>query len=183
MSRYRRVRLKGGQFFFTVITYQRRPILTTELGIECLRHAWRETNTTMPFGVEAVCVLPDHLHTVWSLPEDDTDYPARWRKIKGIFSRKFRAHCGPLGEPNPSRQRRREVNVWQRRYWEHRIRNEHDFRRHVEYVHFNPVKHGHVTTLAEWPWSSFHDHVKKGWIEPDWGIIEPDDFDCIEAGE
>ena len=73
--------------------------------------------------------------------------------------------------------------MWQRRYWEHRIRNEHDFRRHVEYVHFNPVKHGHVTTLAEWPWSSFHDHVKKGWIEPDWGIIEPDDFDCIEAGE
>jgi putative transposase len=137
----------------------------------------------MPFGVEAVCVLPDHLHTIWSLPEGDNDYPTRWRKLKGIFSREYRASGGSHGEANASRRRKREVAVWQRRYWEHRIRDADDFRRHVEYTHFNPVKHGYVTELADWPWSSFHAHVKKGWIEADWGTIEPDDIVSLEAGE
>jgi len=183
MSRYRRVRLEGGEFFFTVVTYRRRPILTTDLGVQCLRNAWRETNATMPFEVEAVCVLPDHIHTIWSLPEGDDDYPARWRKIKGIFSREYRAAGGSDGEAGASRRRRREVEVWQRRFWEHRIRDVDDFYRHVEYIHFNPVKHGHVTSLADWPWSSFHNHVKQGWIEPDWGTIEPNDIVNLDGGE
>ena len=183
MSRYRRVRLEGGVFFFTVVTNRRRPILTTDLGVKCLRKAWRDTIQTMPFDVEAVCVLPDHIHTIWSLPGGDDDYPARWRKIKGVFSREYRAGGGPGGDPASSRKRKREVDVWQRRYWEHRIRDVDDFRRHVEYTHFNPVKHGHVTSVARWPWSSFHNHVKQGWIEPDWGTIEPDEVTNLETGE
>ena len=132
MSRYRRVRLEGGVFFFTVVTYQRQPILNTESGVKCLRNAWRKTNATMPFRAEAVCVLPDHLHTIWSLPEGDDDYSIRWRKLKGVFSREYRAGGGSHGQANQSRRRKREVGVWQRRYWEHRIRNVDDFRRHVE---------------------------------------------------
>ena len=183
MSRYRRVRLEGGVFFFTVVTYKRRPILTTEMGIECLRKAWRDTYSTMSYEVEAVCVLPDHLHTMWSLPDGDDDYPARWRKLKGIFSREFRARGDLSHETTSSRRRTREVTVWQRRYWEHRIRDVDDFGRHVDYTHFNPVKHGHVTSASDWPYSSFHDHVRKGWIEPDWGTIEPDAIANLEAGE
>ncbi len=109
MSRFRRVRLEGGVFFFTVVTYQRRPILTTDLGIKCLRKAWRETNSTMPFEVEAVCVLPDHLHTIWSLPEGDDNYPARWKKLKGVFSHAYRAGGGSHDEAASSRRRKREV--------------------------------------------------------------------------
>ena len=183
MPRYRRVRLEGGVFFFTVVTHERRPILTTDLGIECLRKAWHDTDSTMPFEVEAVCVLPDHLHTVWTLPDGDDEYPARWRKLKGIFSREYRARGGADDKVGASRRRRREVAVWQRRYWEHRIRDVDDFRRHVDYTHFNPVKHGCVTSVSDWPFSSFHDHVRKGWIEPDWGTIEPDDIVDLDAGE
>ena len=183
MSRYRRVRLDGGVFFFTVVTYQRQPILNTELGVVCLRRAWRETSATMPFEVEAVCVLPEHLHTVWSLPDGDDDYSARWRKLKGIFSREYREGGGCHPEATPSQRRKREVGVWQRRYWEHRIRDENDFRRHVDYTHFNPVKHGYVSKVADWRLSSFHDHVKRGWIDVDWGTTEPENIGGLEAGE
>jgi putative transposase len=137
----------------------------------------------MPFEVEAICVLPDHLHAIWTLPHGDDDYSARWRKLKGIFSREYRAGGGSHGEADSSRRRKREVAVWQRRYWEHRIRDMDDLRRHVDYTHFNPVKHGHVTNLADWPSSTFHDHVKEGWVEPDWKTIEPDDIVSLEAGE
>lgn len=183
MSQYRRLRLEGGQFFFTVVTHDRCPILTTKLGVACLRNAWRETCDTMPFTTEAVCVLPDHIHTIWSLPEHDDDYSARWRKIKGVFSRSYRASGGSEGERNPSRERTGEAAIWQRRFWEHRIRDVDDFNHHVAYIHFNPVKHGHVTSPSDWEWSSFHDHVKQGWVEPDWGTIEPDEIRSLDAGE
>jgi putative transposase len=137
----------------------------------------------MPFTVEAVCVLPDHLHTIWTLPHGDDDYPSRWKKLKGIFSREFRARGGSPGEADASRRQKGEVAVWQRRYWEHRIRDPEDLRRHVEYTHFNPVKHGHVTNLTDWPWSSFHDHVSQGWVDPEWGTIEPEDIKNLETGE
>ncbi len=183
MPRYRRVKLEGGVFFFTVVTFRRRPLLTTERGLRCLRKAWRETGGTRPFETEAVCILPDHLHTIWSLPEGDSDYPARWRKLKGIFTREYRRAGGTWVAPGSSRERKGEAAVWQRRYWEHRIRDVRDFRRHVDYIHFNPVKHGYVTNLVDWEWSSFHDHVKKGWIEPDWGTIEPDHVGVLDTGE
>jgi len=183
MSRYRREWLEGGVFFFTVVTHERRPTLATELGLRCLRYAWRETVSTMPFDTDAVCILPDHLHTVWSLPEGDRDYSARWRKLKGLFTREYRIHGGMEGKRNASRLRSREAAVWQRRYWEHRIRDADDFRRHVNYIHFNPVKHRLVSRVADWEWSSFHDHVKNGWLDPDWGTTEPDDIGNIEVGE
>jgi putative transposase len=183
MPQYRRVRLKGGVFFFTVVTHERRRILTSDLGIQCLRRAWRTTHETMPFETEAVCVLPDHIHVMWSLPEGDDDYSARWRKLKGLFTREFRRRGGSEGTGSESRQSKGEAAVWQRRFWEHRIRDVDDFRRHVEYVHFNPVKHGYVTRLEDWKWSSFHDHVARGWIEPDWGTIEPEGIVNLDAGE
>jgi putative transposase len=183
MPEYLRSRLKGGIFFFTLVTYDRRPILATDLGLKCLRHAWRETNATLPFHVEAVCVLPDHLHTVWALPEDDEDYSTRWRKLKGVFSREYRAAGARTAESNPSRLRRGEVSVWQRRFWEHRIRDGEDLRRHVEYIHYNPIKHGLVKTLGDWPHSSLHDHINRGWLDPGWGEIEPHGIADLEAGE
>jgi putative transposase len=137
----------------------------------------------MPFKTEAVCVLPDHIHTIWSLPEGDTDYSTRWQKLKGAFTRSFRAGRCAGSSRSPSRRRTGEAEVWQRRFWEHRIRDVEDFRHHVDYIHFNPVKHGFVTSLAEWEWSSFHDHVAKGWIDPDWGTIEPDGITDLDAGE
>ena len=170
-------------FFFTVVTFDRRPILTTDLGVSCLREAWRSTRETMPFETEAVCVLPDHLHTIWSLPDDDTDYSTRWRKLKGVFTRSFRK-LGGVGSPRgPSRRRTGEAAVWQRRFWEHRIRDTEEFRHHVDYTHFNPVKHGLVTSVADWEWSSFHEHVANGWIEADWGTIEPNGIGDLDAGE
>ena len=175
--------MEGGVFFFTVVTFDRRPILTTDLGVSCLREAWRSTRETMPFETEAVCVLPDHLHTIWSRPDDETDYSTRWRKLKGVFTRSFRK-LGGVGSPRgPSRRRTGEAAVWQRRFWEHRIRDTEDFRHHVDYTHFNPVKHGLVTSVADWEWSSFHEHVANGWIEADWGTIEPNGIGDLDAGE
>jgi putative transposase len=137
----------------------------------------------MPFDTEAVCVLPDHLHAIWALPEDDEDYSARWRKLKGLFSRELRRRGGVGPRVNRSRRSKREVAIWQRRFWEHRIRDVDDFQRHVEYIHFNPVKHGYVTRVRDWEWSSFHEHVANGWTERDWGTIEPDGIADLDTGE
>ena len=118
-------------------------------------------------------MLPDHLHAIWTLPEGDDDYATRWNLIKARFSRCL----APAPERSPSKRARREKGIWQRRYWEHRIRDEADYERHVDYLHFNPVKHGYVTRVANWPHSSFHQFVKRGLLETDWAgdISQPDD--------
>ena len=166
---YRRYYQAGGSYFFTVVTHNRRPILTTEENIQRLRKAFRHVQAKHPFHIDAIVVLPDHLHTLWRLPEGDADFSTRWRKIKHFFS------IGVAkGVVSNSKQRRREKGVWQRRFWEHALRDEHDWRRHVDYIHYNPVKHGHVSLPAQWPFSSFHKAVKMGWYEMDWGASEPD---------
>ena len=163
MTGYRRNFVAGGCFFFTVNLADRRRQLLTE-NIDALRTALRETQRHHPFSIDAIVVLPDHLHTVWTLPEGDADFSMRWRLIKTSFSR----NLAP-GEPvSGSRAAKGERGIWQRRYWEHTIRDEKDFERHIDYVHINPVKHGLVTRVRDWPYSSFHRMVKLGVYPEDW---------------
>jgi putative transposase len=117
-----------------------------------------------PFETVAICILPDHLHAIWTLPQDDSDFATRWNLIKGGFSRGL-----PTGSRSASKHARREKGIWQRRYWEHLIRNDTDLTRHVDYIHFNPVKHGLVTRVTDWPHSSFHRYVERGDLPADWG--------------
>ena len=122
-----------------------------------------------PFTIEAIVVLPDHLHAIWRLLDGDADFSTRWRTIKHDFSIALQD-----GVVSPSQQRKGEKGIWQRRFWEHAIRNETDWCRHIDYIHFNPVKHGYVTSPSTWPYSSFLRAVEKGWYPPDWGQQEPD---------
>jgi len=152
MTDYRRYRLKGGAYFFTVNLAERKRNLLTE-HIDALRGAFREIKQTHPFQIDAIVVLPDHLHTLWTLPKGDDDFSLRWRQIKSAFSREIEK-----GERiSKSRMQKQERGIWQRRFWEHAIRNEQDYTLHVDYIHFNPVKHGYVRQVADWPYSSFHD--------------------------
>jgi len=163
MPNYRRSFVAGGTFFFTVVTFERRPILTSELARRLLRNAWKKVQQEHPFSVIAVCLLPDHFHCLISLPEDDWDYPLRWRAIKGIFSREYKKAGGEIGIRNE------ELAIWQRRYWEHQIRDEADLKIHFDYLHYNPVKHGLVNRVMDWPWSSFHRYFQKGYYGAYWG--------------
>jgi REP-associated tyrosine transposase len=163
MTNYRRNFLAGGTFFFTVNLADRRLRLLIE-HIDELRAAVREVRERHPFTIDATVVLPDHLHAVWTLPEGDSNFGSRWRLIKSAFSRRL-----PVGEiVSRSRVTKGERGIWQRRYWEHTIRDENDFARHVDYVHINPVKHGLVTRVRDWPHSSFHRMVELGVYPEDW---------------
>jgi putative transposase len=164
MSRYRRLFIPGGTWFFTVALADRSADLLVR-HIEALRRAYRAARTKRPFETVAICVLPDHLHAIWSLPEGDTDFPGRWSAIKAGFSRALPA----APSRSASKAARREKGVWQRRYWEHAIRDDDDFARHVDYIHYNPVAHGLVTRVRDWPHSSFHAHVRRGLLPEDWG--------------
>lgn len=163
MSHYLRARLPGGCYFFTVVTWQRRPVFAEEANVEILRQALRKVMTTRPFQIDAMVILPDHLHCIWRLPEGDADFASRWREIKKATSR----------EIDVTTNHRNERQVWQRRFWEHLIRDEDDWRRHMDYIHFNPVKHGLVSHPGAWRASSFAQAVKKGWYPADWGACAP----------
>ena len=163
MSHYRRVLVGGGTYFFTVVTHQRRPIFTDETRVEILRQALRKAMTARPFEIDAMVILPDHIHCLWRMPAGDADYASRWREIKKATSR----------EISRVTNQRHERFVWQRRFWEHLIRDKEDWRRHLDYIHFNPVKHGLVQRPGEWRWSSFAHAVSKGWYDADWGASEP----------
>jgi putative transposase len=156
MPRYRRVFVKGGRYFFTVVTEQRQPILTDEFVRNALREAINNVRTKYPFTINAWVLLPDHLHTIWTLPENDADFAIRWRLIKSQVTRV----CGELYK-NPEFLTERRLNknystFWQHRYWEHLITDEQDYLNHVEYIHQNPVKHGYVTDAKEWQYSTIH---------------------------
>jgi putative transposase len=164
MTRYRRNRIEGGLYFFTVALADRSSDLLVR-EIERLRRIYGMVQRERPFETVAICILPDHLHALWSLPEGDSDYPLRWSLIKSGFSR------GLVAKPRPSESklRKRESGIWQRRYWEHTIRNDDDLNRHMDYIHFNPVKHGLVPRAADWPYTSFHRFVDRGELPLDWG--------------
>ena len=170
MTRYQRTKLPGGTFFFTVVTYNRQKLLYLPDNVHLLRQAFRHVIQSHPFRIEAIVILPDHLHCLWTLPPEDSDFSTRWRLIKTYFSR----HCqtGLHGEMSDSRQRKKEKAIWQRRFWEHTIRDELDFQRHVEYIHYNPVKHGLVNAPVDWEYSSFQRFVRAGIYSADWGSGE-----------
>jgi putative transposase len=159
VSNYRRAYFPGGIYFFTVVTFNRVPIFTNEDRVESLRHAFRKVMATRPFEIDAMVILPEHLHCIWRMPEGDADYSSRWREIKKAASRQI----------STATNARNERMVWQRRFWEHAIRNEEDWRRHVDYIHYNPVKHGHVPCAVDWPFSSIHRSIEAGMIACDWG--------------
>lgn len=163
MTAYRRNRVPGGTFFFTVNLCDRRSDLLTQ-NITILRAAVRQTKQRASFHIDAWVVLPEHMHCLWTLPEGDADYSARWQAIKIAFSLQI-----PTGESrSASRAGKRERGIWQRRFWEHTIRGEQDYAAHMDYIHFNPVKHGLVTQPADWPYSSFHRAVAQGFYPRDW---------------
>ncbi len=168
MSKYRRAHIPGGTYFFTVVTYNRKPILTDPRALDIFQYAWSATKNRFPFTTEAFCLLPDHLHCLWRLPEGDSDYSIRWREIKRLFTRGYLKNIGPGGFRNASRRRSGEAAVWQRRSWEHVIRDQADFDNHVRYIHLNPVKHGLEKRIRDWPCSSFHRYVRMGLLDPDW---------------
>jgi putative transposase len=162
MVRYRRNLVPGGTYFFTLTLADRRSRILVD-HIDTLRMAFRRARRERPFAIDAIVVLPDHLHAVLTLPPDDADYSGRWRLIKTLFSNHIIGTDGPA-----KRHRNDELALWQRRFWEHTIRSEDDFARHVDYVHINPVKHGLVSRVRDWPHSSFHRYVREGLLPDDW---------------
>jgi REP-associated tyrosine transposase len=172
MPNYRRALVPGGCWFFTANLLDRRNgLLTAE--IEALREATRRARERYPFRIDAFVVLPDHIHTIWTLPSGDADFSTRWRLIKITFSKAI-----PKTERlSKVRYERGERGIWQRRFWEHLIRDDEDYRRHVEYCHINPVKHGLVSRVRDWPFSSFHRDVTAGLFPEDWA----GDFHAIGA--
>jgi len=169
MTSWRRAYLPGGTFFFTVVTCDRSPILTTPLGRVLLQEVTVECRRQWPFDLAAVVLLPDHLHALWRLPEGDTDYSKRWGWLKKELTKRWLARGGTERPVSDSQQRNRRRGVFQRRFWEHLIRDERDLERHMDYIHYNPVKHGLVGRVSEWPWSSFHRFVRAGEYPADWG--------------
>ncbi len=176
MTEYRRAKLEGARYFFTVNCAERHGNHLLVDHIDVLREVFRKVRGGHPFAIDAMVVLPEHLHCIWTLPPDDADYKTRWALIKAGFSRAI-----PAGERRSiSRMRRGERGIWQRRYWEHMIRDEQDFQRHVDYIHWNPVKHGWVKRVGDWPHSSFHVYVQRGIYPAGWAW-EPDE--TVDGGE
>ena len=168
MRRYIRSRI-GQVFYFTAVTHDRREILTTDVGREALRTAFRTVRAAHPFPITAIVLLPDHLHSVWELPRGDSDYSTRWRLLKSCFTRLWTDAGGDEGLVAPTRRRSGERGVWQRRFYEHTCRDDGDLKRCIDYIHVNPVKHRLVDRVIDWPWSSFHRYVRLGEYSSDWG--------------
>jgi putative transposase len=167
MSHYRRFLVPGGTYFFTLALEDRRNATLVEQ-ISRLRHAWREVSRKLPFETLAVCVMPEHLHTIWTLPVGDHSFSERLRQIKFLFSTGLPEN----GARSESKKKKREKGIWQRRFWEHAVQNEEELERLVKYVYFNPVKHGWVESVKDWRFSSFHRDVKTGVFDLNWGGTE-----------
>ncbi|MDS4040582.1 MAG: transposase [Candidatus Competibacter sp.] len=177
--RYRRSTTPGATYFFTVVTYRQRAMLCEPDTVALLREAFATVKQRHPFRIDAVVILPDHLHCLWTLPPDDADYSTRWMLIKSHFTRRCAASLKTAR--SPALRHKREQTIWQHRYWEHQIRDERDFERHCDYLHYNPVNHGLVTRVADWPYSSFHRLANAGLYLADWGAGDLEDFPTGEA--
>jgi len=159
MPNYRRSYLPGGTYFFTHVTDHRSPFLCTDLARKLLKDVFRETRQRWPFHIDAIVLLPDHLHAIWTLPPGDADYSKRWGWLKKEFSKRYVA----------ARRPDKNHGVWQPKFWEHTIRDENDYERHMDYIHYNPVKHGLVRCPRDWHYSSFARWVRLGIYPHDWG--------------
>ena len=162
---YRRSTTPGATYFFTVVTHQRRPVFDNRQAVTRLRAAFRKTKQRHPFEIDAFVLLPEHIHCIWTLPEGDHDYSTRWGLIKSEFTR---------NHPNrTATNHRRERAIWQRRFWEHQVRDERDLRAHIDYIHYNPVKHGLVSAPIDWPYSSLHRFIRQGILPANWAADQP----------
>jgi len=183
MPNYRRASIPGGTWFFTLVSCQRRKILCNHDIRSALREAIRTVQTQQPFSVDAWILLPDHLHCIWTLPDGDRDFSIRWAKIKRLVTQRCGASYPPEGPVRASKRRRNEGMLWQRRFWEHAIRDDADLQRCLDYLHWNPVKHGYVDQVADWPYSTFHRFVKDGLYPRDWAGVANRDNDVKMFGE
>jgi putative transposase len=174
MPDYRRAYTPGGAVFLTLVTFNRRPIFADSENVQRLRWAMATVKVEMPLDVTAAVILPDHLHFLWTLPLDDGNYSKRVGRLKILFTRSLKGERALPQDVCLSRQRQRESDVWQRRFWEHQIRDEADWVGHLNYLHYNPVKHGLVGCPHEWPFSSFKRLVKDGIYGEDWGCGDVD---------
>lgn len=172
IMQYRRLYQPGAQYFFTVVTYQRRPILTNADVLHTLKTAIKKVQQKYPFKINALVILPDHLHTIWQLPNNDSDFSMRWNQIKRYVSH----HCQHYDniEKTNNELRKRQSSIWQQRFWEHCIKNEEDFEKHFDYIHYNPVKHRYVSSVADWKYSTFHKYVHQGIYPKDWAGVNQD---------
>ena len=173
MPDYRRNRVPGGIYFLTVVVHERYPLFQDATARRKLRRAIAEVRTERPFTLFAICLLPDHLHTVWVLPRDDFDFSTRVKMIKDRFTQSWLADGGWEGTISASRRRKGERGVWQRRFWEHTVRDESDLKHCVDYTHWNPCKHRLVGRVRDWPHSTFHQFVRRGEYDLDWGKADP----------
>jgi putative transposase len=169
MSSYKRLYVKNGLYFFTVITKGRKPYLHREPVLNQLRHAFRLTKLRYPFKTICYCILPDHMHFIWKLPGNEQNYSIRWKMIKSLCTQNLKAYGIKV--------------LWQNRFWEHCIRDQIDFKHHFDYVHYNSVKHGYVDSAAAWKLSSFKHYAKLGVYTDVWGVSEPAEIKHLRAGE
>jgi len=173
MANYRRRYAAGGTYFFTLVTHERRPLFLNPVARRILRESIQLEQAQRPFSLFAICLLPEHLHAVWTLPDRDSNYSTRWRRIKEEFTNRWLTSGGEEGARNASRQRKQERGIWQRRFWEHTVRDADDLKRCVDYTHWNPRKHNLACRIKDWPWSTFSQFVEAGEYELDWGGTDP----------
>jgi putative transposase len=189
MPNFRRAFVPGGTYFFTVVTADQAPILTTDPGQRALHDAIAACRRRWPFELSAMVLLPDHSHAMWTLPAGDADFSRRWAWIKREFSARYLATGGAERTVTANQHLNRRRGVWQPRFYEHVIRDQDDFNRHVDYIHYNPVKHGLVTCPHAWEFSSFHKRVAERGYDATWccscdgHLLEPIDFSWAEEFE
>ena len=159
MTKYRRYYHQGAYMFFTLVTHDRQPLFNREDIRRRLRQGFARVSKRHPFKTQAIVLLPDHLHCIWKLPDKEANFSLRWRLIKHYVSVGFSEH---------------NIKIWQHKFWDHVLRNEEDWKRHMDYIHYNPVKHGYVQIVKEWPYSTFHRFVKAGLYDQNWGKMNPD---------
>jgi putative transposase len=176
MPEYRRWYQPGGTFFFTVVTYERWPLFQNPSARSLLGSVMRSVSQESPVQTLAIVLLWDHLHCVWVLPHGDLDFSGRWQAIKSRFSTAWVEHGGSERQVTPSQKARGHRGLWQRRFWEHQVRDEGDLEHCCDYIHYNPVKHGYVSRPWDWPWSSFRRFVKEGHYPQDWGRSLPTNY-------
>ncbi|GAX61831.1 transposase and inactivated derivatives [Candidatus Scalindua japonica] len=183
MPNFRRAFVPGGTFFFTVVTFNRQRFLTQLESRNILHEVINEVKRKYPFKIDSWVLLPEHLHCIWSLPEGDSDFSKRWGLIKAWFSKRTKGFLYKDEWMTNSKRKYRESTIWQRRFWEHMVRDEDDFNKHMNYVHFNPVKHGLVKSVNDWPYSTFHRCVRDGLYPPDWGGDDSSNTNDTNFGE
>jgi putative transposase len=180
MANYRRDKTPGGWYFFTLVTYHRNPVFQNESAVMIFKRALTKIRKDDPFDILAIVILPDHIHMIMRLPDDDDDYSRRISKIKRVFGDEFLKSSPIISTFSKSNINRRERIIWQRRFWEHKIRNQGDLRKHIDYIHYNPVKHGHVQDIMNWKWSSFPKFVKNGYYNLDLENFSAEDIKGAE---